>query len=140
MSRSIKKTWTTVAAGAALALTLAVAAHGATGIRTKVTLNGSEARRVTKLHGMVFTLAPLDGVGDKKACLSHRKIVLFKVTKHGAKKVKAVRTNDVGDYRLKVGKSDRKHRYFTKATRTVLADAYGNLVACQPDASSTLKI
>ncbi|HYI45147.1 MAG TPA: hypothetical protein VE174_06775, partial [Actinomycetota bacterium] len=86
MSRSLKRTFTIVAAGASLAMLLAVAAHGAAGVKTKVTLNGKELRHGSRLHGMLFALPSLDAEGDKDVCLSNRKIVLFKVTKKGVKR------------------------------------------------------
>lgn len=139
MSRSLKKTFTIVAAGACLAMLLAVAAHGAAGVKTKVTLNAKELRHGSRLHGMLFTLPSLNAEGDKDVCLAHRKVVLFKVTQKGVKRQAAVRTDVAGDYKLRVD-SAHKAKYFTKATKSVLADAYGNLVSCEPGVSQKLKI
>ena len=133
-----KKAWTLVA-GAMLALLLAATAHGATGIRTWVTLNGSDARHGARFRGAVFTMAPLEGKGDKDACLVDRKVVLFRKTDKGPKKVKSAHTDDAGDYSLKIN-GTRRHRYFAKATRVALADRYGNLVLCEADVSDVVKL
>jgi hypothetical protein len=133
-----KKTLVTVSA-TMLALLIASAAFGAVGIRTRVTLSGHEARRAHKFQGMVFTIAPLEGEGDKDACLTDRKVVLFRMSHRGPVREKATWTDEFGDYNLRVAKG-RQHRYFAKAPRVALADRYGNLVVCEPDISETVKL
>jgi hypothetical protein len=134
----LKKTCTIIA-GTMLAVLIATAAFGAVGIRTKVTLSGAEARHGSKFRGMLFTMAPLQGEGDKDACLANRKVVLLKKTQKGLERAGKTVTNAVGDYKLRVGKG-RQHRYVAKATRVALADRYGNLIVCEADISEVVKL
>ena len=147
-----------LSAGVAQAKVISTSLIGGTGIRnaaeapewgiaTKVSLTATQASRTqVLLKGAVSiveqTLAPVDQLG----CAEDRQIVLLKWTQTaGAKtrrtgddrfewaKVKAVHTDEFGDYKTKVDSKGGK--FLARATKDAFTAEYGDLITCKPGES-----
>ena len=145
--RTSIRRFATLVAGALLASTLSGVAGAAplaqaggsddgAGVDTRVTLRATEGRRAVRFEGRVFTV---DGQ-EAEDCTAGRRVVLYRVTRRGdVVREDATYSTSSSDYQLRLADAPRG-KYFAKVLRTLVADAYGDLIVCQADVSPTVAI